>query len=304
MSGDDRIKFCLLILLLSAGCVYAFFYAFRAWRGNRLVEDTPTSKVRSAAQGYVEFTGIGMMLPDAPTKAPLSGKPCTWWRYEVEERSSNSRSRSWSKVSSDTSAVPFLLDDGTGRCLIDPRGAEVYTSTKDVWYGDEEWPGGCPPDASGIGSRLVGGLFGGRYRYTEQRLLSREPLYAIGAYRSLGGVSVETPERAVAELLRDWKQDQRALLQRFDANQDGMLSASEWEQARTAAREQVAADLRSSPPTPGLNVMAKPADGRAFLLAAGDEESLARRLRYKAVAAIGLFVGTSALLTWMITHVW
>jgi hypothetical protein len=44
-------------------------------------------------------------------------------------------------------------------------------------------------------------------------------------------------------------------------------------------------------------------DGRAFLLAASDGESLAQRFRRRALAGISGFVGTSAVLTWMLTHV-
>jgi hypothetical protein len=44
-------------------------------------------------------------------------------------------------------------------------------------------------------------------------------------------------------------------------------------------------------------------DGRAFLLAASDGETLARRFRRRAVAGIGGFVGSCAALTWMLTHV-
>ncbi len=71
-----------------------------------------------------------------------------------------------------------------------------------------------------------------------------------------------------------------------------------------AAREQVVADLRSQPSAPGFNVMAKPLDGRAFLLASGDEESLARKLRFEAATAVAAFVGSSALVAWLTTHVW
>jgi hypothetical protein len=125
MSGY-RFKFWLIVAGLAAGAVYSFWYAFKAWRKNRVIEDTPTSRVRSAAQGYVELSGQGILPADSHNRGPLSGIPCAWWRYKVEERSSAGRSRSWSTVDSDTSTEPFLLDDGTGQCLIDPCGAEVF----------------------------------------------------------------------------------------------------------------------------------------------------------------------------------
>jgi hypothetical protein len=52
-----------------------------------------------------------------------------------------------------------------------------------------------------------------------------------------------------------------------------------------------------------MNVLADPMDGRSFLLAASDGESLARRFRRRALAGICGFVGSSAALTWMLMHV-
>jgi hypothetical protein len=302
MSGD-RFKFWLIVAGLAGAAVYSFWYAFKAWAKNRVIEDTPTSRVRSAAQGYVELTGHGVQPPDAQLKGPLTGLPCTWWRYKIEERRYSGRSRSWTTVQNDTSAVPFLLDDGTGQCLIDPRGAEVFPGATDVWYGPSEWPEMHIPNGTGIFGRLTDAFFTDRYRYTEHRLQPHEQVYAIGAFRCVGGVSVENPEGAVAELLRAWKQDQAALLARFDTNHDGTLSSAEWDQARAAARKQVLDGRVAQIQPPSLNVLSDPLDGRSFLLAASDGETLAQRFRRRAAAGIGGFVGSTAALTWMLLHV-
>ncbi len=214
MSGSDRVKFWLLLLGVAAAAVYSFWYAFKAWRENRVVADTPTSRVRSAAQGYVELTGHGVMPPHKETIAPLTGKPCTWWRYTIEERRASGRSRGWTRVDSGISEEPFVLDDGTGQCLIDPRGAEVFPVRKDLWYGSTEWPEVRIPDGQGFFGKLADVLLsGGHYRYTEYRLQPNETVCALGAYRSGGGVGVEDPETAVAALLHEWKQDQKSLLE-------------------------------------------------------------------------------------------
>ncbi len=302
MSGN-RFKFWLLAACLAAGAAYSFWYAFKAWARNRIIEDTPTSRVRSAAQGYVELNGRSLPPPGPATRGPLTGRPCAWWRYKIEERRSTGKSRSWCTLQAATSDTPFLLDDGTGRCLIDPRGAEVFPGATDVWYGPSQWPQGRIPDGGGFFGRLADALVTDRYRYTEHRLQPQESLYAIGAFRSLGGVSVEDPDAAAAELLRTWKQDPTKLLARFDADHDGALSQAEWEQARTAARRQILDGRAAAEKPPSLNVLSNPADGRAFLLAASDGEALAQRFRRRALAGIGGFVGSSAALTWMLTHV-
>jgi hypothetical protein len=300
MSGN-RLKFWLIVIGLAAGAGYSFWYAFKAWGKNRLIEDTPTSRVRSAAQGYVELSGRGILPADSHNKGPLTGMPCTWWRYKIEERGSR-RSEPWSTVDSGTSELPFLLDDGTGQCLIDPRGAEVFPGATDVWYGPSEWPEMHIPNGTGVFGRLVDTFVTDKYRYTEHRLQPREQVYAIGGFRSLGGASVEDPETAAADLLHAWKKDQAALLARFDSNHDGTLSGGEWEQARAAARRQVLDGRAAEVQPPSLSVLADPMDGRSYLLAASDGESLARRYRRRALAGIGGFVGSSAALTWMLMH--
>jgi E3 Ubiquitin ligase len=302
MLGPDRVKFWLLAAALAGATVYSLYYCFVSWRRNRVVGDTPTSRVRSAAQGYVEFTGRGLMTPSKENKAPLTGIPCTWWRYKIEERSGR-RSRSWTAVQSGTSEEPFLLDDGTGQCLIDPRGAEVFPNANDVWYGSSDWPDRLRiPSGGGVLGWCLDAVATGKYRYTEHRLEPHERLYAIGSFRSLGGVSVESPDRAVAGLLRDWKHDQASLLARFDTDHDGVLSAVEWDRARAAAREQVVAAAGAEAAAPGLNVLSKPEDGRAFLLAASDEQTLARRLRRQAAAGVVGFIASASALTWMLTR--
>jgi hypothetical protein len=106
----------------------------------------------------------------------------------------------------------------------------------------------------------------------------------------------------VAELLRDWKQDQAALLARFDTDHDGVISAAEWDRARAAAREQVIAAAGAQAEAPGINVLSKPEDGRAFLLAASDEQTLALRLRRQTAAGVVGFVASCSALTWMLTR--
>jgi hypothetical protein len=307
-------KILLVILGLAAALVYSFWYAFKSWAKNRAIADTPTSRVRSAAQGYVELSGRGVLPADSRNKGPLTGLPCTWWRYKIEDRGRRSRfqfsstadvadPRSWSCVDSGTSTEPFVLDDGTGQCLIDPRGAEVFPSVTTVWYGSEEWPQERIPGGDGVLGWLLDRIPTGRYRYTEYRLQIQEHVCALGAFRSEGGVSVDDPDAAVTELLHQWKQDQAALLKRFDTNHDGALSAAEWEQARAAARKEVMDGRAADTRTPSLHVLGEPTDGRCFLLAASEGGSLARRFRRRALAGIGGFVGSAAALTWMLTHV-
>ncbi|HEX3846169.1 MAG TPA: GIDE domain-containing protein, partial [Steroidobacteraceae bacterium] len=288
---------------LAAAAAYCFWYACKAWIKSRLVADTPTSRIRSAAQGYAALCGRALPADETAIKGPLTGRPCTWWRYEIEERRYTGRSRSWCTVGSDTSSVPFVLDDGTGRCLIDPRGAEVYPTAADRWYGPTPWPQGRIPDVEGILGWLVNHFVTDRYRYTEHRLESHEEVYSIGLFHSLGGVRVDDGEAAAGALLHDWKQDRAALLARFDTDHDGNISSEEWERAREAARREAERQRVAEERRPTVNVLADPMDGRAFLLAALAGEPLARRFHRKLLAGAGGFVAGAGALAWMLEHV-
>jgi hypothetical protein len=187
--------------------------------------------------------------------------------------------------------------------VVDPRGAEVFPSEKDVWYGDTDWPEMRLPKGQGIIGRMGDVLTsGGRYRYTEYRIQPHEPICALGAYRSGAALSEENPQAAVAELLRTWKQDQKSLLERFDANHDGVLDSAEWELARAEAHRQVVDAMLVKPKVQEVNIMSKPKDGRAFLLSGSDGESLGRRLRVRAAAGLATCLGSSALLGWLATR--
>jgi hypothetical protein len=289
-----------LTALLAAATAYCFYYGFRAWHRNRAVADTPTSRLRSAAQGYVELTGRGLLPEGVTNKAPLTDLPCTWWSFEVEKKDGEG----WSTLEKGSSTTPFILDDGTGQCLVDPDGAEVYPSACDVWYGSEEWPARLTPRGGGMALQILLRQFAsGKYRYSERRLLPGDRLSALGSFRTLGNAAADDAERAVAELLREWKQDQASLLARFDADRDGVISMAEWDRARAAAREQITAGMVARP-APATYLLAKPRDGRAFLLAAADGASLARGLRWRAAAGVTGFLGGASGLTWVLTHLW
>jgi E3 Ubiquitin ligase len=288
------------IVIAGAGA-YSFWFGFRALSKTRAIENTATARIRSAAQGYAEFNGVGELPPRIVCKGPLTGLPCTWWTYKIEERGGGAgRNRGWHTIDKMTSETPFLLDDGTGKCLVDPRGAEVVAHEHTVWYGAESWPQfRIPPGDGPLGKFFDVLLSGGRYRYTERRLNAAQMMCALGEFRTSGGVSGDDPEDGVLQLLHEWKSDQAKLLRRFDANHDGQIDAAEWEQVRAAARAEVIAKRGAREREPTVAVLAQPADGRAFLLSDSDQASLARRFKLQAAAGTACFVLSMGALMWI-----
>ena len=51
----------------------------------RYLLDTPTSKIRSAAQGYVELYGVIESRTEL-LRGPLSEQPCVWWSFSIDEQ--------------------------------------------------------------------------------------------------------------------------------------------------------------------------------------------------------------------------
>ncbi|WP_127477039.1 GIDE domain-containing protein [Sulfurivermis fontis] len=280
-----------LLIALALGGFYAIFRFLKRYH---IIEGTPTSRVRSAAQGYVELDGIGYLMPGTPIIAPLSGITCTWYHYKVEEKTASggdNRER-WRTLRQETSDELFLLKDDTGECVIDPEGAEVTPAISEVWYGDTPmWNGGARR------GRI------GRYRYTEKRMHPGDMLYAIGQFRSVGG-SQELPNthEEVRQLLAEWKRDQVSLHARFDRNNDGVLSVDEWEAVRKAAWKEVLAEQAKRARGPVHHLLTRPDDSRRpFILSVLPQELLIRRYRVYAGLSLLVFLLAGSAATWLLT---
>jgi len=287
---DQDLWFWLLALVVAV--VAGGVAAMRWLRIARLIEDTPTSRIRSAAQGYVELAGRGLPLPGTQNLAPLTQRPCIWWRYRIarktENRSGKTRRQSWETVASGTSSVPFLLDDESGQCIVKPEGAEIVAGESLTWYGDTPWPTIVPGRTP---------LFaGGRdYRYFEERIYEHERLYALGDFTSTRASAEHDLQAQQAALLNEWKQDQAALTERFDHDRDGRVSLAEWEMARAAAKQAIHERRAGQPARQVHHVLSRPANGQLFLLAALPPAGLASRYRRRAIwAFLGFLVGVYA----------
>src|SRR5882672_4113310 len=164
---------------LAVAAPLCFWFGFRNLRLARLIDDTPVSRVRSAAQGYVELSGITRMAEGPQTIAPLSQLPCAWWMYRIEHHTGTGRNARWETINRAVSVAPFQLVDETGACMIGPTGADVRPGHRDCWRGSLPWP-----TAPGGGRRDFG-LGIGDYRYTEHRLNEGEQISVIGEFRTL-----------------------------------------------------------------------------------------------------------------------
>lgn len=291
VSEAQASEFWFWVLVVGVFAVVSARAAARRFRRARIVEDVPTSRVRSASQGYVELQGEAKLMPGPPNISPLTSTNCCWWTYRIEQRvikrRNGRRETSWKTISNGTSEEPFLLVDDTGNCVVDPWGADVMTVSGDRWYGALRRPT----------KNMRRARHRGAYRYSEKRLEIGDPIYAIGAFRTERDNVENMPiDEEVRELLASWKRDQRHLLGRFDENRDGVISIEEWDVARAKARAEIEKARAQRAVRPGLDILAHPDDDRPFLLAALPQPRIARQLRGFAFLLTGIAAGLSILL--------
>lgn len=226
-----------------------------AWRDNlrrlNAIADTPTSRVVSAAQGYVELVGSGQAWPEAVVYSPTHHLPCLWYRYRAYIRQ-NDR---WEQTELQESDAPFLLDDGSGRCLLDPVGADIRSGRKETYRSGDS-------------------------KVEEELLLAGDRLYALGDFSSAGGGHVEFDERIeLGRILAEWKDDPAELRRRFDLDGNDEIDEREWQLARQAARRELAGRRQAALSQPVSHRLGRPRHGRPYLIANFPPEALAGRYR-------------------------
>jgi hypothetical protein len=268
--------------LIAAACgavaLWALYRFLSCMRRDRLLADTPLVRVRSAAQGYVKVCGRAAAANNAALAAPLSSRPCVWWRYEIEQKVRNSKGESrWESIDSGTSVDLFALTDGDAECLVGPVNAEITPTTHVIWYGAQPRPPWPPPQS--------GFLQTGDYRYTESLLSIGDQLSVLGELRS--HAETTDADSSAAALLKQWKQDQGTLLARFDKNHDGHIDATEWEAVRRAAAIESQSQTRDAR-IDRMNVISQPTNGEPFLVAGMDGAHLVRREKLHAAFFFGL----------------
>jgi hypothetical protein len=293
---DDFWLWTIIILGVGLACGYGIFHFMRR---ARIIEDTPTSKIRSASQGYVEIIGTIKYLADQPIQAPLTNKDCAWYSYKIEKKvhtyTGKTSTTKWKIIKQEISERPFQCADDSGTCMINPKAAEVYPSDDNTWYGNAKWPAGGPTNNTSIFSS-------GNYRYTEERLYANDPLYAIGLFHTVDPNKAHgDASNEVRAVLSAWKQDQTTLHERFDENQDGHIDEREWDGARLAAHAYVYEQRLKRADRPAINIMTATDDyRRPYILSVKPPLQMSKSFRLKAAGCTLGFVVCAPLSAWML----
>ncbi|MCI0656156.1 MAG: hypothetical protein L0170_03695 [Acidobacteria bacterium] len=254
----------LLDLAAAAGGGFLIRYGFRQLRKKNLIENIPSSPIRSVAMGLAEIKGHSPAT--ATMMAPLSGKPCHYFRYRVEEERNRGKSREWVTVDQGESNAPFSVEDPTARILVNPDGADILLHYERIDRGE--------------------GWFGKRRRHREWRIDPADFVYVIGTVSKLQDRMAQRRGR-LQEELRQLKKDPEAV-KRFDKDGNRQLDEAEWGVAVSSVKDELLREELAEPPVGAAEDLVVGAGDLEpiFVISDRDEKSVAASMGWKAFGAV------------------
>lgn len=262
----------------AALAVFSFLWFLESFRRYRLLQDTPTAKIGTAPQGYVEVNGLAENIPGKTQKSPLSLQPCVWYKYKVEEHRGSGKNARWVTVDSGESVASFLVKDGTGETVVVPAGADITPTVSRSWRGASAHPAmeHVPTKTS-----FFSGF--GNYRYTEELLAEGFPVHVAGWFETLQ--PHRDSDKETNERLRALKADPARMKALADADGDGQVSPEEWDALRFKVRGEVLAQNAQRPVEPAVHTVSLPADpALPFIISGKGEEGAVSLYRWWALA--------------------
>ncbi len=162
--------------------VILLVYGFTVLKRKRLIENTPTSKIRSIAMGFVEIFGVVVAMKGKTFKSPFTEKDCVYYEYKIDEFRGGKNKR-WVTIKSGEEKSNFSVKDDTGAVLVDPNDAAMELTKS---YSFESGFGNDPPEnvknfLKGINMNFEG-VFGmnRRLRYSEYIIRPGQNVYITG----------------------------------------------------------------------------------------------------------------------------
>ena len=276
--------------------VYLFYKGFKRMHLKRLIEDIPTSNIRSIAIGPVEVRGEA--VPIFKIFSPFGRSACAYYRYRVQEYRRSRHSGHWVTIArGDSSQYPFFLEDGTGCALVNPLQAEM-----DLPWIQAFSPGlfsGIPPEAKGFldekGIAYKGWLGSSKkIRLEESYIMPRQPIYVLGyaapwkMEANSAGAERLRSIKLQKELLR-LKRDKTGLM-KYDSNHDGKIDAEEWEKAKQRVLDEVKQEEILN--VRNMTVIRQSPDGGIFYVSDKSQKEL---IRHCGMAGFGGVFGGACL---------
>lgn len=133
--------------LLTIGSIASIAFAARTWQQGQLLRNTPLTRLRSASHGFLKVRGVAEPAFGVVT-SQVGNIPGIYVK-EVSERyvrrtesyydshSKRWKTRTvyrWETIYSSAQGVHFVLDDGTGKAVVEVQGAEFYPDHLALFY--------------------------------------------------------------------------------------------------------------------------------------------------------------------------
>ncbi len=109
--------------VLCSSCVTGlllFYNSFKQWQKKRIIENIPTSIIKSAAMGLVEIYGV--VKCNNTINSPNSGKECVYYEYALSDDDIRLADQE------NIGKCEFFLEDESGQVLVVPDNAKMKLS--------------------------------------------------------------------------------------------------------------------------------------------------------------------------------
>ena len=185
--------------------LFLMYAGFGLFKRKRLIENLPTSKIRSIAMGLVEVNGKARHAKEKVMTSPLSGKKCVYYKYTIEKYVSSGKSGHWRMIKYDVGPGPFFVEDNTGTVLVDPKKADIKVpmsyQSQSSWGKDPE-----PLVKKFLEKEKIkfeGALFGANFsmRYREWIIPPGMELYVLGEAKDNPYVEEGTAVHGVEDIM-------------------------------------------------------------------------------------------------------
>lgn len=268
--------------------IWSFFHGFKRLRRKRLIQNTPTSTIRGLAMGLVEIYG----KTSAPhiLISPLVKAKCVLYKFTVEEYRKSGKSGHWVTIASgDSFASPFWVDDGTGKMMVFPKGAEM------LWPRDYYFQNGFGKQ---VPAELINFLEGRgiswsswfgqkQLRFSEWHILDGQMAYVLGSAQKPDENFADSRKKELLKRLDELKGSPERM-KVVDTNKDGNISMEEWDVAVEKVEQEVVTQaIKNSSVNDPLDVfIAKGKHEKIFIISDQSEREVIQKLSWETVLSI------------------
>lgn len=255
-----------LALSLFSGGLMVFSSALVLIKRKRVIENCPTSRIRSMPMGEVEVGG--RVVQKYFLKSPYTYTNCVYYSYKIYDLEQTSDGKVMMlKEWGNSGSIPFYLEDDTGQILIIPKDAILHAGVSETVSGD-------------MLSTVFGGGSSNTRKIVETTIPTGQFLYVMG-YAHRVRISTETRKQEMTERLLDIKHD-KARLKSYDTDGDGKISSEEWDKAREDVENELFAEqLKRGKSQDEVAIGAHPSSDGLFFISDKKEEHIVKSMAWK-----------------------